>query len=70
MISTSYAVAWHVHHTKYQRNEGEKTMRVILSNNLVIIMYKNTVLVQAKGTKKDVARLMIIAQENLQELAA
>jgi hypothetical protein len=45
-------------------------MKAIITQGMVIITYKNIVLVKAKGDKRDVRRLMLIAQENLQSLAA
>jgi len=43
-------------------------MKVLFLNDQVIIMFKSIVLVQAKGTRADLPRLMEIAQENLVEL--
>lgn len=46
----------------------KETMKVLFLNDTIIIMYKGHKLVEAKGTKRDVKRLMAIAQENLQSL--
>ena len=44
--------------------------QVLIQNDMITIRFNGILLVRAKGTKRDVKRLMYIAQENLQELAA
>lgn len=43
-------------------------MQVQFKGNLIIISFKGHKLVEAVGTKRDVKRLMEIAQENLNSL--
>jgi len=46
----------------HNNNHG---MKVFILNDKIIIMFQAIVLVSAKGTKQDIPRLMLVAQENL-----